>query len=105
MNVFRLSAAKGVYYTSARFTGHDVGPAVDFRKRRCTMEEIIKDNPMVDIADRLNEISADLKGVAEILFILREYEAAGSGGAERLLTLRNAVERHSQELSEIAKAI
>ena len=69
------------------------------------MEEIIRDNPMVDIADRLNEISADLKGVAEILFILREYEAAGSGGAERLLTLRNAVERHSQELSEIAKAI
>ena len=69
------------------------------------MEENTRESKLVDIADRLNEISEDMLGVAEILFIMRQYDAAGSGGAESLLNLRKVVERHSQQIHEIANQL
>lgn len=59
----------------------------------------------VDHADRMDAISDELKGIAQILFLMYEEESLHGTSAFHFLMLSKTVERYCMEISEIANMI
>ena len=65
--------------------------------------EMIDNN--LDISDRMHSISDELKGLAEILFIMYENEVMQGSPAEYYLMLRRMVAEYGEEIKELADKI
>ena len=59
----------------------------------------------IDVADRLADISDEIKGYSEILFMMYEAEYRTGSHANALLALSKTMERYSRKIEEAVKAI
>lgn len=57
----------------------------------------------IELADRLDAVSEELTGIAQILFIMYEKEFAQEASALHLLTLSKIVEGYGKQVSDLAR--
>ena len=59
----------------------------------------------LEMADRLNEIADELKGMAKILWVMYECVIGTGSEANHLLVLARLTERYCQDIRDISKQI